>query len=142
MQVDDIEMGTVIDHIRAGRAAKVMKVLGIGESYSHRVALMTNVPSKKMGTKDILKIEGKLVSQEEADAIALLSPGATINVIKGGKVEKKVSAGLPKEVRGYCKCPNPNCITNSETAEKQFTKTDSGYRCHYCERLFKAEELV
>lgn len=142
MQVDAIEMGTVIDHIRAGRAAKVMRMLGVGEDYAHRVAVVTNVPSKKMGTKDILKLEGKVVSQEEADGIALISPGATINIIKGGKVEKKVDASLPREVRGYCKCPNPNCITNSEGAERRFARGDGTYRCHYCERLFGAEELV
>ena len=142
MQVDKIEMGTVVDHIKAGRAARVMKLLRIGEDYPHRVALVTNVPSKRMGTKDIVKIEGKVVSQGEADVIALISPGATINIIKDGKIDKKLDAGLPKEVRGYCHCPNPNCITNSESAERQFVKSDSGYRCHYCERLFKAEELV
>lgn len=142
MQVDDIEMGTVIDHVKAGRASKIMKVLGIGEDYGHRVAIVTNVPSKKMGTKDILKLEGKIVSQAEADGIALVSPGATINVIKSGKVERKIKAGLPKEARGYCRCPNPNCITNSEGAERIFYKGDGGYRCHYCERLFNAEELV
>ena len=59
MQVDNIAMGTVIDHIKAGKAAKVMKLLSIGEDYPHRVAVMLNVPSKKSGTKDIVKIEGK-----------------------------------------------------------------------------------
>lgn len=141
VQVDKIEMGTVVDHIRAGRATKVMKLLGIGEDYPHRVAVVLNVPSKKMGTKDILKIQGKLVSPEAANLIALVSPGATINIINGGKLEKKYSVGLPKELRGHGKCPNPNCISG-ENVERQFTMEKEGYRCHYCERLFRAEELV
>jgi aspartate carbamoyltransferase regulatory subunit len=141
MQVDKIEMGTVVDHIRAGRAGRVMKLLGIGEDYPHRVAVVLNVPSKKMGTKDILKIQGKLVSPEVANMIALVSPSATINIIKGGKLEKKYRVSLPKEVHGHGKCPNPNCIS-AENVERFFMIEKDGYRCHYCERLFKAEELI
>jgi len=141
MQVDKIEMGTVVDHIKAGKAGRVMKLLGIGEDYPHRVAVVLNVPSRKMGTKDIVKIQGKLVSPEVANLIALVSPSATINIIKGGKLEKKYRVGLPKEVRGQGKCPNPNCISG-ENVERFFIMEKEGYRCHYCERLFRAEELV
>ncbi len=141
MQVDKIEIGTVIDHMKAGRAGRVMKLLGIGEDYPHRVAVMLHVPSKKMGTKDIVKIEGKLVSQETANIVALVSPGATINVIKGGKVEKKYVVKLPDELRNVGKCPNPNCMSG-ENGQMLFNREKESYRCHYCERLFKADELV
>ncbi len=142
MQVDKIEMGTVVDHIRSGKAAKVMRLLEIGENYPHRVALVLNVPSKNMKTKDILKIEGKVVSEESANLIALVSPGATVNIIKNSEIEKKFTVALPKEVRGIAKCPNPNCIT-AEGARTQFSQEKGeSYRCHFCERLFRAEELV
>jgi aspartate carbamoyltransferase regulatory subunit len=142
MQVDQIEIGTVIDHIQAGKASKVMKLLRIGEDYGHRVAMVMNAPSKRMKTKDIVKIEGKMVSQEEANVIALVCPGATINVIKDGKVQKKFVVELPKEVGNYARCANPNCITNSENANRRFVREGTHFRCHHCERLFKAEELV
>jgi aspartate carbamoyltransferase regulatory subunit len=141
MQVDKIEIGTVVDHIKAGKGARVMKLLGIVENYPHRVAVVMNVPSKKMGTKDIVKIEGKLVSQEAANMIALVSPGASVNIIKGGKVDEKYEVKMPGEVRGGGKCPNPNCISG-ESGEKFFKNEKGGFRCHYCERLFRAEELV
>ncbi len=141
MQVDNIEIGTVVDHIKAGKAAKVMRLLDIGENYPHRVAVVLNVPSKKMGTKDIVKIEGKLVSDETANLIALVSPGATVNIIKGGKLERKHEVEMPKEIRGYGKCPNPNCIS-SEGGIRSMKMDTGGYRCHYCERMFRAEELV
>ena len=142
MQVDKIEMGTVVDHIKAGKAAKVMKLLEIGENYPHRVAMMLNVPSRAMKTKDILKIEGKVVSEESANLIALVSPGATINIIRNSAIERKFTVALPKEASGLARCPNPNCITG-EGARTQFSKEDNdSYRCHFCERLFKAEELV
>ncbi len=142
LKVDEIEMGTVVDHIIAGKGNKVLGILNIGEKYPHRVALMMHVPSKKGKTKDIVKIEGKLVDQKHANIIALLSPGATINIIQGGKVEKKFQVELPQELLGAGKCPNPNCITNSEETENRFSKEDGGYRCGFCERLFAAEELV
>lgn len=142
MQVDKIEMGTVVDHIRAGRAAKVMKLLEIGENYPHRVAMMLNVPSRAMKTKDILKIEGKVVSDEKANLIALVSPGATINIIRNSAIEKKFTVSLPKEAKGLSRCPNPNCITNEGAATYFRMEEQEGYRCHFCERLFRAEELV
>lgn len=142
MQVDKIEMGTVVDHIKAGKAAKVMKLLEIGESYPHRVAIVLNVPSKKMKTKDILKIEGKIVSEESANMIALVSAGATVNIIRNSNIEKKFTVSLPREIKGLAKCPNPNCITG-EGAETYFIRENGdNYRCHFCERLFRAEELI
>ncbi|NYZ77039.1 aspartate carbamoyltransferase regulatory subunit [Candidatus Micrarchaeota archaeon] len=143
LTVDVIEMGTVVDHIQAGMGAKVLKILGIDESYPNRVALVMNVPSKRMGKKDIVKIEGKIISEGSVNTIALISPGASINIIKNSKVEKKFEVQLPDKLSGIGKCPNPNCMTNSESdVSKAFTKEDSGYRCHFCERLFRAEELV
>jgi aspartate carbamoyltransferase regulatory subunit len=142
LKVDEIEIGTVVDHIKAGKGNKVLNILNIGETYPHRVALMMHMPSKKSKTKDIVKIEGKVVDQKHANIIALLSPGATINIIKGGKVEKKFSVELPDELVGAGKCPNPNCITNSEETENAFRREEGGYRCAFCERLFAAEELV
>lgn len=142
MQVDKISMGTVVDHIQAGKASKLFSLLGIGEDYPHRVAIVMHVPSKKMGTKDILKIEGKIVSEEMANLIALASPGASVNIIKDGKCEKKYEVALPKEVKNLGKCPNPNCIS-LETGTSLFSMDgDKRYRCHFCERLFKADELV
>ena len=143
MQVDVIEKGTVVDHIKAGKGEKVLKLLGIGEDYPYRVALVMNVASKKTKKKDIVKIAEKMITEDEANILALISPGATINIIEGGKVKKKYVVDLPEKLDGTGKCPNPNCITGTETDAKQmFTKEDSNYRCHYCERLFKAEELV
>ncbi len=141
MQVDKIEIGTVVDHIPSGAAYKVMKILGIEDGYGHRVAVVLNVPSKKSGTKDIVKIEGKIFLPESTGALGLICPDATVNIIKGGKVEKKYSISLPSLVVGLEKCPNPSCIANEEKSAK-FNLEVKKYRCHYCERLFRADELV
>lgn len=140
MQVDNIQMGTVVDHIIAGQGTKVMRLLGIDENYPHRVAIMLHVPSKKMKTKDIVKIEGKVVSEETANVLALVASGATVNIIKGGKVEKKYESRLPKEISGIGACPNPKCISRKEMTK--FIMEENRYRCYYCERLFRTEEIV
>jgi aspartate carbamoyltransferase regulatory subunit len=142
LKVDVIEKGTVVDHIKAGKGKRVLEVLGVGEDYPGMVALVMNVSSKSSGKKDIVKIADKFVSEEIANMIALISPGATINIIEDSKVSKKYVVALPDELKGIGHCPNPNCITNKENTKQQFRKDMDGYRCHYCERLFGAEELV
>ena len=142
LKVDVIEKGTVVDHIKAGRGQKVLVILGAGEGHSERAALVMNVPSKKLGKKDIVKIEGKIVSEEVANMIALISPGASINIIENSSVAKKYVVSLPDKLKGVGSCPNPNCITNKEESIKQFTKENESYRCHFCERLLSAEELI
>ncbi|MEM2908796.1 MAG: aspartate carbamoyltransferase regulatory subunit [Candidatus Bilamarchaeaceae archaeon] len=143
LTVEPIEKGTVVDHIKAGMGARVLRIMGITETYPYNVALVVNAPSKKMGKKDIVKIAEKIITEDEANIIALVSPGATVNIIRNSKVEKKYTVELPEKLEGNGICPNPNCITNSESnVLKIFKKEDSGYRCHYCERLFRAEELV
>ncbi len=143
LKVDIIEKGTVVDHIKGGKGAKLLKIMGIGEDYPYRVALLMQVPSKRIGKKDIVKIAEKMITEDEANIIALISPGATINIIENGKVKKKYTVNLPEKLEGNGTCPNPNCITKTEVDVKQrFTKEDDRYRCHYCERLFRPEELV
>ena len=141
MQVDKIKLGSVIDHIKPGKVSKIMKLLCIGEEFGHRVAVMFNVPSKRMGTKDILKIEGKVVSPHECGLIALVSPGATINIIQAGQVKQKYKIKYPQTIEGPIKCPNPTCI-GGEYVPKFKHEKNSLYRCHYCERIFSSEELM
>ncbi len=142
LKVDIIEHGTVVDHIKAGMGRKVLDILGIDENSGNRVALVMNVPSEKMGKKDILKVEGILISKEKTDAIALVSPRASVNLIKDGKVVEKKQAELPESLHGIGRCPNPNCITTQEKAKGRFKLEGQKYRCGYCERTFKPEELV
>ncbi|MCS7103564.1 MAG: aspartate carbamoyltransferase regulatory subunit, partial [Candidatus Korarchaeum sp.] len=52
-----IANGTVIDHIHAGRSLRVLKLLGITGEREGVVALVMNVPSGKLGKKDIVKVE-------------------------------------------------------------------------------------
>jgi aspartate carbamoyltransferase regulatory subunit len=75
--VSKIENGTVIDHIPAGRALAVLRVLGITGKEGMRVALVMNVESSKLGKKDIIKIEGRELTPEEVPPESLWSPPST-----------------------------------------------------------------
>ena len=86
LRVSKIKDGTVIDHITSGHALDVVKILGITGKSGNIVTIAMNVPSKRMGKKDIVKIEGRELKAEEVDKIALIAPNATINIIRDYKV--------------------------------------------------------
>ena len=147
INVELIENGTVIDHIQSGKGKKVLDILGIDETYGHLVALVMNVNSKKKVKKDIVKIANIFVKDDLANKVALISPNATINIIRNSKVEKKHKVELPKILLKIAKCPNPVCITNYKNVgdcSTEFNRVlDSNeYTCKFCERTFKAHELL
>jgi len=146
IKIEQINNGTVIDHIKAGKGKRVLDLLGIGDKFSHLVALVMNVSSRKVGKKDMVKIAGIYVKDELVNKVALVSPNATINIIENGKVTHKHKVTLPGHLQTIGKCPNPVCITNSTNVgdiKTEFTLVDSEkYMCRYCERKFTADELV
>ncbi|MEM1509446.1 MAG: aspartate carbamoyltransferase regulatory subunit [Thermofilaceae archaeon] len=112
LKVSKIRNGTVIDHIDAGRALHVLKILGLDGSEGLTIAVVMNVPSHKLGRKDIVKIEGVELRQDQVSKIALIAPSATINIVKDYEVAEKVKVQVPHVIEGLLKCANPNCITN------------------------------
>ncbi|WP_456472068.1 aspartate carbamoyltransferase regulatory subunit [Methanocaldococcus sp.] len=136
LKVKKIKNGTVIDHIDAGKAMMVYKILNIPDDVS--ITLAINVPSKKKGRKDILKIENLEIKKEDLDKISLISPDVTINIIKDGEVVKKLKPQIPDKIEGILKCTNPNCITNVEKVKGEFiveSKNPLKIRCYYCEKF-------
>ncbi len=142
LKVEPIENGTVIDHINKGKALKVYDVLNLNEDQTITIAM--NVPSKKNGKKDILKIEGIELSKEDVNKISLISPNATINIIKNGMVVKKFKVEIPDKIEGILKCTNPNCITQIENIAGKFKveeKEPLKIRCIYCEKFLNSIEI-
>jgi len=131
-----IQNGTVIDHIAGGEALNVVKILGITGSTSEALSIATNVPSRQMGKKDIVKLNDRELSKEEVDRIALISPHATINIVRNYKVCEKKGVEIPALIEGLVRCPNPGCITNTnEPIRSKFAVTQKGLRCSYCDWL-------
>ena len=134
MNIDSIHNGIVIDHITAGRGMKLYELLGLDE-LDVSVALIKNVTSGKMGKKDIIKIDAEL--PVNFDLIGYVDPGATVNIIKDGRLVKKLDIQMPEQLVGVIQCKNPRCITTTEQElEHVFKLTDREnkvYRCLYCE---------
>ena len=138
--ISPIGSGTVIDHITAGQALNVLRILGITGTTTEEVSVATNVASGRVGRKDIVKIENRELRKEEVDRIALLAPNATINIIRDFEVIEKKGVEIPAELRGVVRCPNPGCISNTaEPALSRFIVVPNGLRCHYCDWLISKE---
>lgn len=138
MNIDSITNGVVIDHIEAGRAMELYERLGLAE-IDCSVAIIKNVGSKKMGKKDIIKIDGE--TDINFDLIGYVDPEATVNIIKDGVLCEKKSIEMPQQLVNVLKCKNPRCITSTEQELRQvFNLTDKEnkvYRCMYCESKAK-----
>jgi len=134
MNIDSITNGVVIDHITAGRGMRLYDLLHL-DSLDCSVAIIKNVGSKKMGKKDIIKIDATIPLS--LDVIGFVDPGATINTIKNGCLVEKRSIDTPKVLTNVIKCKNPRCITSVEQELSHIFKlTDEAngvYRCLYCE---------
>ncbi len=138
-KVTPIRNGTVIDHIQVGMALKVLRIVGVKDDVNSTVSVLMHVPSKKAGWKDIVKIEDRELDPKELDRIALISPDATINIIRDYNVAEKFVVTVPERIMGIMKCSNPGCITNkNEPVEPEFvveTKKPITLRCVYCDRV-------
>lgn len=134
MNIDSIQNGVVIDHITAGCGMKLYDLLSL-DSLDVSVAIIKNVSSKKMGKKDIIKIDADI--ELNLDVIGYVDPDATVNIIKDGVLVEKKSISLPYTLTNVVKCKNPRCITSCEQElDHIFKLTDKQnkvYRCIYCE---------
>jgi len=134
MNIDSIQNGIVIDHIRAGCGMQLYELLHLGE-LDVSVAIIKNVTSHKMGKKDIIKIDANI--PVDLDVIGYVDPNATINVIKAGVLVEKKTLALPEKLTNVLHCKNPRCITSCEQELPHvFKLTDRAqrlYRCIYCE---------
>ena len=146
LYVKKIRNGTVIDHISAGYALDVLKILNVTGKEANTVGVVINVPSKHIGKKDIVKIEGGELKPEDVDKIALISPKATINIIHEYDVVEKKKVSLPRDITGIIKCGNPVCISNSKEPVSSLFHVQEvepiRLRCHYCNRTMEKKDIL
>ena len=138
MNIDAIRNGIVIDHIQAGKSMDLYKYLNL-ESMDCSVAIIKNAPSKKMGRKDIIKIDAEL--DVDLDVIGYIDPDITVDVIKEGALVEKKHLALPERLTNVIYCKNPRCITTTEQelphVFRLADKKKRIYRCLYCETAAK-----
>ena len=140
LRVSKIRSGTVIDHIPGGQALNVLAILDIDGSGGEGVSIGMNVPSDRLGRKDIAKVEGRELSQDEVDVLSLIAPDATINIVRDYDVVDKHRLERPGHVSGVLECPNRNCIsTDDEPIDSKFEVLPDGVRCEYCETIVRED---
>ncbi len=134
MNIDSIKNGIVIDHIAAGKGMQLYDLLGL-DKLDCSVAIIKNVSSKKMGRKDIIKVDADVPLN--LDVIGFVDPEATVNIIRDSELVEKKTIPMPQTVTNVIKCKNPRCITSVEQELPHvFQLTDKEnkvYRCLYCE---------
>jgi aspartate carbamoyltransferase regulatory subunit len=140
-QVEAIANGTVIDHIPA---TMTMKVVNLVATPNDQVFVGMNLRSSRVGSKGVVKIAGRELSERSMSSLALIAPQATISIIRDYQVTHKSLVPVPKRFEDIARCANPNCVTNHErwpTRMDVVNQDPLRVRCIYCERTFPAADL-
>jgi aspartate carbamoyltransferase regulatory subunit len=143
LKVSAIKEGTVIDHIPAQNLFKVISILRL-DKINTQITFGTNLESKRLGLKAIIKISELFFREAEINKIALVAPDAKLNIIRDYEVVEKKLVQVPDEISGIVKCFNPQCITNHEKITTRFTvvsKKEVSLKCHYCEKITDPEHM-
>ena len=109
--------------------------------------MVMNVPSKKMGTKDIIKVEDRELNQDELNRLALVAPDAHVAIIRAYSVAEKLTIELGDEITNVVRCTFSNCITTNPREPlahrlKILSRVPLELRCHYCGRPQDLDELA
>lgn len=135
--------GINLDHIPSGNAWYIIKILNL-QSKNNQIGVGLNLPSKKLGLKDLIKIENGNLTQDEIDTISLFCVGSSLSVIKNFKVIKKTTIDLPPIINRVVVCPNSRCVSHQHVSKFFASKNRHGkitLTCHYCEQSFLLEDI-
>ena len=134
MNIDGVRTGIVLDHIKAGKSMEIYHLLKL-DKLNCCVAVIQNAESTKYKKKDIIKVDEDIPL--DFDILGYLDSNITVNIVREGKLEKKVHLSLPETLTGVIKCKNPRCITSVEQEIvhkfKLSDKIKKSYRCIYCD---------
>ena len=95
---------------------------------------------------DLIKVENVVLSEEQANELALFAPRGTVSVIEDFAVVRKQKLAIPDTVEGIFACPNSNCVSHVEPVQSHFsvrvTEHDTKMKCKYCEKVFSKDIVV
>lgn len=144
LSVSAIQEGTVIDHIKPGNALRIVQFLGVLK-HGSQVTIGLNLPSKRIGKKDLIKIEGVELTSEQANDVLVFSSDVTINIVKNFEVIQKVKTHLPSSINNVFICPNLICVSQDKNVDSIFYIEEQTKQimltCHYCERTFEKDNM-
>ena len=140
-----IKDGTVIDHINEGKGLRVLEALEIDGSRGNVITIALNMPSGKLKKKDMIKVEGRFLEDDDTNKLAVIAPSSTVNIIKDYKLVEKRRVSLPNQIEQIFRCSNPDCITNSqehiESTMEVMDKENLVLKCRYCGRILDVNDL-
>ena len=140
MNIDGVNTGIVLDHIKAGKSMQIYELLGL-DKINNCVAIIQNADSAKYGKKDIIKIDQ--IIDLDFDVLGYIDSNITVNIVKDGKLERKHHMELPQTLKNVVKCKNPRCITSVEQGIlhtfKLVDRENKLYRCIYCDAEHKVK---
>lgn len=138
MNIDGINTGYVLDHIKAGKGIEVYHLLNLDKE-DCTVAIIQRATSEKYGMKDIIKIDADIPL--DYDLIGYIDTNITVNYVKDRELVKKFKPAPPAELVNVIKCRNPSCITSVERGIphrfRLVDKAAGSYRCVYCDTLYR-----
>ncbi len=139
LNISGLSEGIVLDHIKAGKSLDIYYQLGLNKLDS-QIAIIKNAHSKKMGRKDIIKVEGDVLDRIDLDILGYIDHSITVNIIRDSKIVEKRVLRLPKQITNVIHCKNPRCITSIEQELPHiFYLSDPEreiYRCRYCDERY------
>lgn len=144
LNVSALESGTVLDHIPAQALFKVINVLKLDNLGDRMITFGTNLDSKRLGKKAIIKISNIFFQESDINKIALFAPHAVLNEIRNYEVVDKKSIKMPDTICGIVKCQNPVCVTNNEkvkTCYEVVSVAPTRLRCNYCEKITEGDDF-
>ncbi|MCI1779194.1 MAG: aspartate carbamoyltransferase regulatory subunit [Bacteroidales bacterium] len=145
LKVSAIKNGTVLDHIPADQLFRVIDILKL-YNCRNQITFGTNLDSKQLGKKGIIKIADRYFRDDEINKIAIIAPQAKINIIKDFEVIEKKIISVPDEITGIIRCDNPNCVTNHQPITTKFkTIRKEGhvsFLCNYCEKITDGDNIT
>ena len=138
MNIDGINTGYVLDHIKAGKGIEVYHLLNL-DKVDATVAIIQRASSGKYGLKDIIKIDADIPL--DYDLIGYVDSKITVNYVKDRELVRKFKPEPPEILTNVIECTNPRCITSVERGIPQRFRLVDGetrsYRCVYCDTLFR-----
>jgi len=143
IKIPPIKEGIVIDHIPKNHVLRVAQILAVGKEEG-MVTIGMNLMSNKLKSKDVIKIEGRDLTDSEINKISIIAPEATVSFIKEYRIEEKLQVRLPKKVSKIVKCSNQKCITRHQNVPTLFivvNKKPLRLKCHYCEKTISRKEI-
>jgi aspartate carbamoyltransferase regulatory subunit len=142
LNLEKIKTGVVIDHIKAGQGIHVFNWLGLDRA-PYTVAFVVNASSRRMGRKDIIKIDNTITIN--FDLLGLIDPHITVNIIENERITEKIDLKLPLRVEDVIICKNPRCITSTEKYIPHIFHLEDPdkrtYRCEYCDEIKPAGQF-